>query len=212
VSEVHTEATPEPTGPGTAEAAQAALVESAKPATILTEAPAVVEAPAAFDPEKITFPDGFTRDNESFGKFSEIAKAANLPLPVAQQLTDLYAQVSKAESEKNSSTWRTTLTGWETEVKADREIGGSNLDSVKTTVAKVLDNPALTDPKFREALEFSGLGSNPATIRTLFRWAKALTEGSAVQAGGPSPNVGKPAAQPRSAAAALYPNLAQTER
>jgi len=222
MSEQHTESAPttpapEPTGPGTAADAQATLAATEKPTTLLTEAaPAeptpAPEPPPAFDPEKIVVPEGAVLDKEAFGKFSEIAKAANMPLAVAQQLTDLYASVSKAESSKNLEAWKTTLTGWETEVKADREVGGSNLDTVKTTISKVLDNPALTDPKFREALDVTGGGSNPAVIRTLYRWAKALTEGAAVQAGGPSPDAGKREAVPRTAAAALYPNLVQTER
>jgi hypothetical protein len=57
-------------------------------------------------------------------------------------------------------------------------------------------------------LEITGIGSNPAAVRTLYQWAKALTEGSAVRAGGPSPNVGqREDTAPRTAARALYPNL-----
>lgn len=73
-----------------------------------------------------------------------------------------------------------------------------------------MDNPQLTDPKFREALEFTGIGSHPAAVRTLYKWAQALTEGTAVAAGGVPPGVGAKGpdeAEARSAASRLYPNL-----
>lgn len=220
-------AVPEPTGPGTAAAAQEQLRATEKPpSTILTEgekpaeAPAETEAPEAFDPEKITLPEGATLDKELLGKFSEIAKTHGLTQPAAQQLVDLYNSVAKTAADANRTAWNATVTGWEAEVRADKDVIGKaslkdengtvlqGLDAVKATVAKVLDNPALTDPRFREALDITGLGSNPAAVRTLYKWALALSEGSGVRAGGPSPNAGqREAAGPPTAARALYPNL-----
>ncbi len=152
-----------------------------------------------------------TLDKESLSKFGEIAKTSGLSQPAAQQLVDLYNSVSKANSDTIMANWNRTCDGWVTEVKADKEIGAATLgdlrglDAVKATVGKVIDNPALTDPKFRESLEISRWGDNPAAIRTLYRWAKALTEGSGIRGEPPS------AQRPRSAASALYPNLRQTE-
>jgi hypothetical protein len=218
---------PEPTGPGTAIAAQEQLKASEKPpASLLTEgAPAEAEAPAAeapeaYDPEKITFPEGTAPDKELLGKFGEIAKAHGLTQPAAQQLVDLYNTVAKTQADANRTAWNSTLASWETEVREDKGVIGKatlkgengtvlqGLEAVKLTVARVINNPELTDPKFREALEVTGIGSNPAAVRTLYQWAKALTEGSAVRAGGPSPNVGERSdAGPQTAARALYPNL-----
>jgi hypothetical protein len=217
---------PEPTGPGTAVAAQEQLKASEKPPTsLLTEAapPAEAEAPPApeaYDPEKITFPEGTAPDKELLGKFGEIAKAHGLTQPAAQQLVDLYNTVAKTQADANRTAWNSTLASWETEVREDKGVIGKatlkgengttlqGLEAVKVTVARVINNPELTDPKFREALEVTGIGSNPAAVRTLYQWAKALTEGSAVRAGGPSPNVGaRSDAGPQTAARALYPNL-----
>jgi hypothetical protein len=220
---------PQPTGPGTSVAAQEQLRASDKPpASLLTEgAPAAetpetpaAEAPAAFDPEKITFPEGTAPDKELLGKFGEIAKAHGLTQPAAQQLVDLYNTVAKTQADANRTAWNSTLASWETEVREDKGVIGKatlkgengtvlqGLEAVKVTVAKVINNPELTDPKFREALEVTGIGSNPAAVRTLYQWAKALTEGSAVRAGGPSPNVGaRDNTAPQTAAKALYPNL-----
>ncbi len=207
-----------PPDPASSEAAQAALKATEKPATLLTEEkpkeeaePKKSEAPPAYDETKLTFPEGVTLDKEALAKFGEIAKAAGLSQPAAQQLVDLYNSVSKVNSDTIMANWNKTCDGWVTEVKADKEIGAAvlgdlrGLDAVKATVGKIIDNPTLTDPKFRESLEISRWGDNPAAIRTLYRWAKALTEGSGVRGEPPS------AQRPRSAAAALYPNLRQTE-
>jgi hypothetical protein len=218
---------PEPTGPGTSIAAQEQLKATDKPpATLLTEgAPAEAEAPAAdapaaYDPEKITFPEGTTPDKELLGKFGEIAKTHGLTQPAAQQLVDLYNTVAKTAADASRTAWNTTLTGWEAEVREDKDVIGKaslkgengtvlqGLEAVKLTVARVMNNPELTDPKFREALEITGIGSHPAAVRTLYQWAKALTEGGAVRAGGPAPDAGKrETSAPQTAARALYPNL-----
>jgi len=212
-----------PTGPGTAVAAQETLEATAKPSTLLTEdkpAEKPVEAPVVYDETKLTFPEGATPDKESLSKFGEIAKAAGLSQSVAQQLMDLYANVTKVESSKNHDAWKTTRDGWVTEVKERtpeivNAVAGElrGLDAVKTTVSKVIDNPALTHPKFREALELTGIGDNPAAIVTMYRWAKALTEGSGVAgAMGDQVTGGRQTGTNRTAASVLYPNLNQTER
>ena len=200
--------TPAPADTAAPEGAAASETPPSETPTLLTEKakeakPAEPEAPPPepFDHEKISFPDGVKPDPETFGKFSEIAKANGISHAAAQELMNLYSTVASAEATKSFDAWRTTREGWVTAVKADQEIGGSNLDEVKRTVAKVLDDTALTDPKFREALEITGIGDNPAAIRTLYRWAKALTEGSPVSGDAPSRRAS------RSLAEAIYPNL-----
>jgi hypothetical protein len=215
---------PEPTGPGTAVAAQEQLKATEQPpSTILTEKPPTEskptpepEAPPPFDPEKITFPEGFVKNDALFGKFSEIAKASNLPLPVAQQLADLYATAAKSISDQNIQAWNTTRASWEAEVRADPEIAKATLrtsqgvltglDAVKATIARVFDNPAIAHPKIREALEVSALGSNLAAIVTFYNLARMVSEGGVVEGNGPSPDAGRRATTRPDAAAALYPN------
>jgi hypothetical protein len=199
-----------PTG-GEPSAATETPAPAADPTTLLTEKPDEAkpeEAPAPpeplFEAEKITFPEGVKPDPETFEKFSEIAAKAGMSQDTAQSLMDLYHTVAGAEATKNADAWKATREGWVAEVRADKEVGGANLDAVKRTVAKVLDDATLTDPKFREALEYTGIGDNPAAIRTLYRWAKALTEGTHVGGDAPSRRA------PRSLAEVMYPNL--TER
>lgn len=192
------------TPPTTTEVAAAEVAEKPAAETLLAGAEDKPEAPAepAFDPEAITTPEGMVIDKEVFGKFSEIAKTSGMTQATAQSLMDLYHSVASTQETKNLEAWRATRESWVTEVKADSEVGGANLDEVKRTVAKVLDNPDLTDPKFREALEITGIGDNPAAVRTLYRWAKALTEGTPVVGNAPGRRT------PRSIAEVMYPNLA----
>lgn len=106
----------------------------------------------------------------------------------AQELVNLHAETINAALKSQRDDWIRQQTDWQKEVDADPELGGSNLNVVKQTVARVLDNPDLTDPKFREALAFTGAGNNPAIVRSLYRWAKALSEGSSVNGGSPGRN------------------------
>lgn len=159
---------------------------------------------AAFDPEKFTLPEGLEK-NEHFDQFVEWSKEAGINQPQAEKLINLYHDAVKQMSTATTRAWEEQNTAWVTEVKADRELGGSNLTNVKQTISKMLDNPDLSDPKFREALDFTGAGNNPAVIRTLYRWASKLTEGASVAGSPPSRDGnGALANQPRSFGVALY--------
>jgi hypothetical protein len=153
-----------------------------EPTSLLTEA---TPAPEAFDPEKITFPEGMNKDDPLWGDFTKLAKEHGLSGPAAQTMIDLAAKQVQAVSQKLQAGWDKQNEDWQAEIKADKEIGGDKLNGTLQTFAKVASNPELSDPKFREALAFTGAGNHPAIVRTLARWAKALSEGGPVQ-GGPS--------------------------
>lgn len=169
--------------------------------------PSVVNEPEveAFDPEKLTLPEGFEKD-ERFGQFSEWAKEAGINQPQAEKLMGLYTDAVKQIGEQSTKAWNETNEAWVNEVKADKELGGSNLANVKQTISKMLDNPELADPKFREALDFTGAGNNPAVIRTLYRLAQKLTEGASVQGSPPARNTNGQLAneRPQTFGTALY--------
>ena len=147
------------------------------------QAPSVLgtEAPEPFDAEKITLPEGLSKDDALFGDFTNLAKEHGLPMPVAQTLVDLAAKQVQAANQKLQASWDKQNSDWQAEVRADKEIGGDNLQGVLQTFSKVASDPELSDPKFREALAFTGAGNHPAIVRTLTRWAKALSEGGPVR-------------------------------
>ncbi len=144
------------------------------------------EAPDPYDSAKLTLPEGFDKENESFKAFEGLAKEAGLSHKAAQTLIDQHTAAIKASTDALYADWYKQNETWQNEVKADAEIGGAKLEGVLQTVAKVLDNAELTDPKFREALEFTGAGNHPAVARTLYRWAKALSEGESVSGNPPA--------------------------
>lgn len=184
------------------EGTAAAAGQVTEPASLVNESAATAADP--FDAEKLTLPEGFEK-TEQYTEFTNIAKELGLSQPNAQKLIDLHAAVNKAAVENLSAGWQKQNDEWVAEVKADPEIGGAKLDEVRQTISKLLDNPELTDPKFRAALDFTGAGNNPAVIRTLSRWAKALSEGSAVAGGPAARNPDGSVAQTRpSIAGAIY--------
>lgn len=150
---------------------------------------------------------GWELDKDLIANAVPLFKDLNLSQDQAQRLIDFYTKVSEDEYTKSSTTVREQTEKWVSEVKADPEIGGK-LDQVKATVSKAIDG--LGDPKlasdFREAMDFTGAGNNPAFIRAFYKLAQKVTEGTIVSGGRPSP-VRAPADGPRSAAKALYPNL-----
>lgn len=170
------------------------LNEGTKPA-------ADVAAPEAY--ADFTLPDGFEANDEIMTEAKTVFKDLNLPQASAQRLVDMYAKVSQTAAEAPFKLWQDTQADWVSKVKADPEIGGK-LDQVKATISKAIDG--LGDSKlasdFREAMDYTGAGNNPAFIRAFYRLASKITEGSHVS-GAP----GGQTAKPRSAASAMYPNL-----
>lgn len=142
---------------------------------------------APFDPETIKFPEGITKDDALFGEFAGMAKAHKLSGPVAQQIIDLAAKQAQVSNEKLLANWNKQQEEWQAEIKSDKNIGGDKLAGTLQTFSKVADDPALSDPKFREGLAMTGAGNHPAVVRTLARWAQALAEGGPVR-GGPTVN------------------------
>jgi len=188
---------PEASAPETTLTTTSEVTTAPEPSVLGTEAPA---APEPFDAEKITLPEGLSKDDALFGDFTNLAKEHGLPMPVAQTLVDLAAKQVQAANQKLQASWDKQNADWQAEIRADKEIGGDKLTGVLQTFSKVASNPELSDPKFREALAITGAGNNPAIVRTLTRWAKALSEGGPVQ-GGPTTGTG---ARPQTLGEAFY--------
>lgn len=160
-------------------------------------------APEKYEPFKA--PEGYEINDEVNTLFKEL----NLPQDAGQKLVDFYVKQAQEALEAPYKTWEETQSRWIEEVKADREIG-TKLPQVKATIAKAIDG--LGDAKlaadFRQAMDYTGAGNNPAFIKAFFKLASLVTEGSHVAGNGPS-ELGQraPDAAPPSAARALYPNL-----
>lgn len=162
-------------------------------------------------PEKYEFklPEGFELDETVATEVSALFKDLGLSQAHAQRLVDFYSKQSQQAAEAPFKLWADTQKKWVDEIKADPQIGGK-LSEVRSTVARAIDG--LGDTKlaadFREAMDITGAGNNPAFIRAFFKLAQQVTEGGHVAGNGPSPKgqVG-PADRPASPGRALYPNL-----
>lgn len=164
-------------------------------------------APEAYT--DFTAPEGFEIDKDAIANALPLFKELNLPQSAAQKLVDFYAKTSQEAANAPIKFWQDQQTKWRDEIKADPEIGGK-LDQVKATTSRMLDS--LGDPKlvadFREAMDFTGAGNNPAFIRAFYKLASKLTEGTPVHGAKPSAEGQKaPGTGPKSVASAMYPNL-----
>ena len=161
-------------------------------------------------PDKYEFkvPEGFVLDEAVNKEASELFKSLSLDQAGAQKLIDMYVAKTTEAAEAPFKAYTKMREDWQAAVKADTEIG-SKLPQVKETVSRALDSlgdPALS-AQFREAMDHTGAGDNPAFIKAFYRLAQRVTEGRPVAAGGVAP-VAAPGSKPTSAAKALYPNLA----
>jgi hypothetical protein len=135
-------------------------------------------------------------------------KAMNLTQEQAQQLVDFYTKHTTEAANAPYNTWNEMQETWVKEVKADPQIG-HRLNEVKTTISRAIDG--LGDPKlardFREAMDYTGAGNNPAFIKAFYKLSQMVTEGQHVSGNGPSPQGQGNQGRPASAARAMYPNL-----
>ena len=167
-------------------------------------------------PEKYAdwkLPEGYTLDAGVGEAGSKLFKELNLPQDQAQKLVDFFSEHSLKASKENDAFWETTRKDWREGLKNDPSIGklvgtdgnfGPDSPLVRT-VNQALDglqNPKLVSD-FKEAMELTGAGDNPAFVRVLHALASKVTEGTTYAKGEPS----KTANARPTAGAALYPNL-----
>jgi hypothetical protein len=168
-----------------------------------TDGPRAPETYAAF-----TVPEGYELDPTVMQQASEIFKGLNLPQTDAQKLVDFYVSKTSESANEPYKLWHETQEKWVAEVKNDPVLG-PRLNEVKTTISRAIDG--LNDPRlardFREAMDYTGAGNNPAFIRAFYKLAQMVTEGGHVTGTGPSPAGQRRQGERVSAAQAMYPNL-----
>ena len=155
-----------------------------------------------------TVPEGFTLDEGVSKEIGGLFKGMKLSQEQGQKLVDFYTKQTSESANQPYQVWQETQEQWVKEVKADRELG-PRLNEVKTTISRAIDG--LNDPKlardFREAMDFTGAGNNPAFIKAFWKLAQMVTEGGHVAGGGPSAQGQRRQGEQTSAARAMYPNL-----
>jgi hypothetical protein len=160
-------------------------------------------------PEKYEFkdlPEGFEVTEAAQERFKKLALTQDQATDIVKFHTELLAEAQKAPFEH----WKAMNEGWVTEVTADPEYKG-NLTNVRANISKFIDGvgDAGLAESFREAMDLTGAGNNPAFVKFMFRMAQQFNEGTHVAGNGPS-RFGQlaPGSTDRpTPARALYPNL-----
>lgn len=136
------------------------------------------EADEKIEYEDFNFPEGIDVDQVELGEFKELAADLGLDQEGAQRLIDFEAErVKKAQdvfAEAQNTLMEDTQKRWKKEVKADKEIGGANLEK-NIGVAKIALNKFGT-PELKEFLSNTGAEAQPEILRFLFRVGQTVTE------------------------------------
>lgn len=193
----------------------AAKPAEAKPADALTAAEKTEVVPGA--PEKYAdfkVPEGLTLDPKILEQVGPLFKELGLTQEQAQKLVDFQAKhegEAQAAADKVMTDMRAE---WRGEVVKDPALGNGTdglKPEVQANITKAVE--AIGDAKgiaaFKEAMNLTGAGDNPALIRGLNAMGKLLSEGTLVRGGGPSAaGQSAPGAANRpSPAQAMYPSL-----
>ena len=148
-----------------------------------TDQPSESVVPEKYD---IKVPEGMSMDTEALERFTPVAKELKLSNDQAQKLADLYAERQEATFKAQREAYAKTVEGWIKEVKADKEIGGTNLPVTQATCKKAL---SVYDPdgEFMKLMDESGFGNHPAVLRFVNRVGKSVKEDQGVQAKSSAP-------------------------
>ena len=113
----------------------------------------------------------------------------NLTQDQAQKLVDLYSKMAGKSRADFDAAIRETKDKWTSETKAWLDANGG-ADANKQNVGKALniifDNDAKAIGDFRQFMDSTWAGSNPAFVRAFTTMAKAFVEGRSVQGTQPS--------------------------
>lgn len=198
-----------PSDPPKADAKPEAGKDGEKKPSLLNEKdkPAPAGAPEKYEAFKL--PEGFTLNEAVAGEATAMFKEWGLTQDQAQKAIDFYTAKQAETAKAPLDAYANLRKEWRDAVKADPDIG-PQVDKVRTTISRAIDSigkPELATA-FREAMDLTGAGDNPAFIKVFHELAQRVTEGGHVSGRGPSAHGQQaPGSRPATAASALYPNL-----
>lgn len=154
---------------------------------------------------KITMPEGVEIPEADLANFKAILSDDKMkPEERGQALLEMHAKALKAAGEQPLQLWFDTQVKWQGEVKADKELGGTNFDVTRANMAKAVSEVMGADAAATfEALKFTGAANHPAIVRLVARFSKAYVEGTPVGGAAPGSVANKDFA---SRVAAMYPS------
>lgn len=202
-------ATTTASGPDSATSTATPIPAPAAPAPVeggQQQPAAETEATKPAVPEQYTFsdlPEGYALDESSLTEWSGVFKELGLTQEQAQKLVAMDAKRQLAANSPEAAqaaaveSRNQQVTQWESALKADKELGGSNFESV-VGIAKEAQAQFGT-PELKAMLAESGLGSHPEVVRFFHKVGKQLSEGQLHRTTSEQP-------AERSLAERMYPN------
>ena len=152
------------------------------PATAEATPPSEQKPDGAPEKYEFTFPEGVAVDTDTLQKFEPVLKELGLPNDKAQKLADVLLSVRQAEAQAQQERWGEQLKTWESEVRADKEIGGQKFDENLKAAQSALAR--FGSPELKQLLDSTGLGSHPELIRLCTKIGKAMAEDTFVPGSG----------------------------
>lgn len=162
-------------------------------------------------PEKYAdfkLPEGAELKGEKLDKAVATFRELGLDQAGAQRLVDYHLAEMTEARDAPAKLWQDTQDVWIDELRSDPTIGrGIENGTVGASIAKMISSlPAPAATAFREAMNFTGAGNNPAIVRGFYELSKRFAEPGHVQGAAPAQSKARP-----TAANALYPTLAKKE-
>lgn len=177
-----------------------------KPKTALNAEEKKVEgAPEKYADFKL--PEGVSLEGEALTAATTLFKDLGLSQDAAQKLVDFHVkQVTEAE-DSSLKVWKEQQDAWKKQISEDPEIG-PKMAEIKTSFSKMLDSTvdAKLATEFRQAMDHTGAGNNPAFIKVMHKISALFTEGKPVQGLKPAGQT-DPGKATGTGPKALYPNL-----
>jgi hypothetical protein len=156
--------------------------------------------------EDFKLPEGIALEPKALEEATAVFKELGISQEGAQKLVDFHVKTLQEANEGPLKLWQDKQTEWKKEVAEDPKLG-PRLPEIKANYSRMLD--AMGDPAastaFKEMVEYTGAGNNPAFIRMIDKIASHFAEGKPLAGGKPAP-VKEPGKAAGTGAHALYPN------
>jgi hypothetical protein len=153
--------------------------------------------------------DGPGLDAGLIAEFSPIARELGLDNASAQRLVDFWNKNAGPVATKAAeAVINAQLAKDRAAAEADPDIG-PKLQQIQADIGRAYDviGNAKLVADFKAAMDYTGIGNNPAFIKVFHQMAQRMIEGKPASGSGPSAlGQGKPSIRP-TAASAMYPNL-----
>lgn len=150
----------------------------------------------------LKLPENSPLDATHLDEVKAMAKELGLSQEAAQKLVERDNALLSKSQQQTQAMMSEAVARWADDAKADKEIGGANLQASITDAKTALDK--FGTPEFKNMLNQSGVGNHPELIRLLSKVGKAMREDKMITGSS------KPVQTHQSFAEAFYPGMAKS--